>query len=85
MNSPVPHPFHSLSLLDAFGDQEEIFAAPFSILEEPSPSAPSLPPQSPSCTKAASSHSKPWAVLPMNLCQIRLPRLRSSIWLPLPK
>ncbi len=34
MNSPVPHPFHSLSLLDAFGDQEEIFAAPFSILEK---------------------------------------------------
>jgi len=34
VNSPGPYPFHSSSLLDAFGDQEEIFAAPFSILEE---------------------------------------------------
>ncbi len=34
VNSPAPYPFHSSSLLDAFGDQEEIFAAPFSILEE---------------------------------------------------
>jgi serine-type D-Ala-D-Ala carboxypeptidase len=34
VNSPAPYPFHSSSLLDAFGDQEEIFAVPFSILEE---------------------------------------------------
>jgi CubicO group peptidase (beta-lactamase class C family) len=34
VNSPAPYPFHSSSLLDAFGDQGEIFASPFSILEE---------------------------------------------------
>lgn len=34
MNSPTPYPLHSLSLLDAFGDQEKNFAAPFSILDE---------------------------------------------------
>ena len=34
VNSTAPYPFHSSSLLDAFGNQEEIFAAPFSILEE---------------------------------------------------
>jgi serine-type D-Ala-D-Ala carboxypeptidase len=34
VNNPAPYPFHSSSLLDAIGDQEETFAAPFSIVEE---------------------------------------------------